>query len=301
MATVIKLIYLDYFGEKENFDMAETLTEGRPNGVVLITDVFQNISQVPVAVENHLDVSSETTDYLYAQVEQSTGDYGSEDYNEYYFHDDFTNYTSSIDANYEYSNDNLQQPHRSDGIWKDFNITSAQLNHSDLYNFSGNRWDPRANFMEGVIGNLFLVPSAFIVGLLIGVILWGIFVFLRKLFILLMRWLKTTLPHVLDRICCVRLLYFEPKLTKSKTVWYEDSVSASSNDEEENIEVSYNKHLSEIRKVRNVNELNKSKKLDENDNQGCPVHGKRGRKVSNSIFFLTNGMYNGLESHQLSG
>ena len=278
--------------------MAETLTESRSNGVVLITDVFQNISQVPVAVENHIDdVSSETNDSLYAQVD--TGDYGSDDYNEYYFYDDFTN--SSIHTDYEYNNDNIQQPHRSDEIWKEFNITSAQLNHSDLYNFGGNRWDPRANFMEGVIGNLFLVPSAFIVGLLIGVILWGIFVFLRKLFISLIRWLKTTLPHVLDRICCARLLYFEPKLTKSKTVWYEDSVSASSNDEEENTEVSYNKHLSEIRKVRHVYELNKSKKLDEHGNQGCPVHGEKGRKVSNSIFFLTNGMYNGLESHQLSG
>jgi hypothetical protein len=263
--------------------MAESLTEGRPKGVVLTTDVFQNISQVHVAVENHLDVSSEATDSLYAQVEQSTGEYGSDDYNDYY------------------SDDIIQKPHRSDVIWEEFNITSAQLNHSDLYNSDGISWDPRANFMEGVIGNLFLVPSALILGMLIGVILWGIFVFLRKLFILFIRWLKTTLPHVLDRICCVRLFYFEPKLNKSKTVWYEDSISASSNDEEETTEVSYNKHLSEIRKVRNIYELNNSNKLDENDNLGCPVHGEQGRKVSKSIFFLTNGMSNGLESHQLSG
>ena len=192
--------------------MAETFSEGKPNGVVLITDVFQNISQVPVAVEPHLDVSSETTDSLYTQVEQSTGSYVSDDYNEYYFDDDFTNYTSSIHNDYEYNTDNIQRTHRRDDIWNEFNITSAQLNHSDLYNAGGNRWDPRANFMEGVIGNLFLVPSAFIVGLLIGVILWGIFVFLRKLFILLIRWFKTTLPHILDRICCVRLLYQFPEL-----------------------------------------------------------------------------------------
>ena len=284
--------------------MAETLSDDRPNGVVLITDVFQNISQVPVAVENHIDTSSEKPNTLYTEVVQSTGDYGSEDYSDYYFYDDFTNYSSSIDSNYDYSNDIIPQPqppHRSDVIWQQFNITSAQLNHSDLYNSDGSRWDPSVNFLEGVIGNLFLVPSAFIVGLLIGVILWGIFVFLRKLFISSINWLKNNLPQVFSRLCCVKLLYFEPKLTKSQTVWYENSISASSKNEERTTNVSYNKHFSENRRVSNVYELNKSNKLDENGNHGCPVHGQNGRKVSNSIFFLTNGMYNGLESHQLSG
>ena len=118
--------------------MAATLTAARPEKVVLITDVFQNISQVPVAVENHLDTSSETTDSLYSDVQHPSlvpYDYATEDYSDY-FYDDFTNYTSS-QYNDDYNELNQTVLSRRDEVWNDFNITTGQLNHSDLYIFDG--------------------------------------------------------------------------------------------------------------------------------------------------------------------
>ena len=82
--------------------------------------------------------------------------------------------------------------------------------------------------------------------------------------------------------------------------------------DEKESDVSYSKHLSEIRNVNNVYKLNINGKSDENGNPkgtcrdakediNTTIGAVKGRKVSNSIFFLSNGMFNGLESHQLSG
>ena len=288
--------------------MAATLTAARPEKVVLITDVFQNISQVPVAVENHLDTSSETTDSLYSDVQHPSlvpYDYATEDYSDY-FYDDFTNYTSS-QYNDDYNELNQTVLSRRDEVWNDFNITTGQLNHSDLYIFDGRRWDPRLNFLEGVVGNLFLVPLAFIVGLCIGVILWGIFVFLRKLLISLVKWLRTTsLLYIVDDICCVKIFHHEPKRDRKNTIWYEDRLEKVNCEKETSI--TYSQKLSEIKSNTNCCEDDKNSKLhshdeaniDENNNRDTKAH-FNGRKVSNSTFFLTNGMYNEVESHQISG
>ena len=290
--------------------MATTLTATRPEKVVLITDVFQNISQVPVAVENHLDTSSETSDSLYSDVNENVRnyDYATEDYSDY-FYDEFTNYTSS-QYNDDYSELNETILSRREELWNNFNITTGQLSLSDLYNFDGSRWDPRINFLDGVIGNLFLVPIAFIVGLCIGIILWGIFVFLRKLFIFLIKWIKSTsLPHILDDICCVKILHREAKHDKTKTIWYEERIK-DTNCEKGN-DVSYFQKLSEIRKQTNSCEDNKMSKLQSHDNakeENFDENNNRdtngyfnGRKISNSTFFLSNGIYNEVESNQFSG
>ena len=290
--------------------MTTKLPATGPEKVLLITDVFQNISQVPVAVENHLDTSTETTDSLYSDVEQVTQyDYAStEDYSDY-FYDEFTNYTSS-----QYSDDykelNDTPLSRRDEIWNEFDIRTGQLNYSDLYNLDGSRWDARANFLEGVVGNLFLVPLAFIVGLCIGMIIWGMFVFVRKLLISLIKCLKSTsLPQVVDDICCVKILHFKPKVDKTKTVWYEDSLGTINTEKESG--VSQSQKLSDIRKDTSCSKDNaydklhshhnaKEKNIDENNNHDTGGNLK-GRKISNSTFFLSNGVCNGVEFHQLSG
>lgn len=293
------------------------VTETRPTNAVLFADVFHNISSpisdtvgttVPTSVEYHFNISSEAADSRYAHVEESKSDNYPEVSGDYIY-DDFMNYSSPNSFDYNEYNNIIPETHRHQ--WIEYNVTSAHLNHSDLHISDGKIWDPKANFLEGVVGNLFLVPLAFIVGLCIGVILWGIFVLIRKLLIALIRWLKTKFPQTSDQMwCCGKRFCLEPKINKSRTVWYEDSIRTISNHDND-ITIHNSKKLSEITtKDKKICEVNNNDTLAQNhspkrlykDGNSNNENGNRTtKKESNSTFFVSNEMSNSPESHQQSG
>ena len=286
--------------------MTDTMTQNRSEDTVLITDVFQNISQVPVgaydlSTNSSIDSAAEYRDIGQEPTENSLGDYSD------YLYDEFSNYSSLYNYDYRELNNATLQPDL-DKLNK-FNMTSAHLNHSDLYNLGGYRYDSRANFLDSVVGNLFLVPLAFIVGLCIGLILWGIFILIRKIFIVFVRWLGTTLPQIVDQIRCAKILCIEPKITKTKTIWYENSVGESEKNNTFN-SILQSKKVSEPKKDSQDSEANNNNFLGPDTlhelswskhNSDNALDDLKGRKVSNSTFFLSNGINIGVDSHQMSG
>ena len=293
------------------------------DGVVLITDVFRNISQVPVAEAGIANTPIHNSSGMYDYSEQGSSNYALEEdyYTDGYLYDDFTN--SSASYNYEYgelnsvSNTQNQQKHHEG--WDLFNMSSSNLDHSDLYILNGYRYDARANFLQGVVGNMFLVPLAFIVGLCIGVIIWLIFVFVRKVLIGLYRWVKSLLPQTsLSTIfcCCTGFSNYEPssKCTKTKTIWYDDTKAniASCDEHKVNNHSDTEDVISDFQIDRSYKHKDKNS-LDEkfvsklkqeennNNNNYNASESMAGRKVSNSTFFLSNGVSQGHQSHPMSG
>ena len=292
------------------------------DGVVLITDVFQNISQVPVAESGIANTPLENSSDIYDYSEQGSSNYALEEdyYTDGYLYDDFTN--SSASYNYEYgelnSVSNTQHPQKHHEGWDLFNMSSSNLEHSDLYILNGYRYDARANFLQGVVGNMFLVPLAFIVGLCIGIIIWLIFVFVRKVLIGLYRWVKSLLPQTsLGTICCCCTGFsnYEPpsKCTKTKTIWYDDTKANIESCDEHKVnnhsdteDVISDFQIDRSYKHENKNSLDekyvsKLKQEEDNNNNCNASESMAGRKVSNSTFFLSNGASLGHQSHPMSG
>ena len=115
--------------------MANTRSDHEPDdGVVLITDVFQNISQVPVAEAGITNTPLDNSSDIYDYSEQGSSDYALEEdyYTDGYLYNDFTN--SSASYNYEYgelnSVGNTQHQQKHHEGWDVFNISSSNLENS---------------------------------------------------------------------------------------------------------------------------------------------------------------------------
>ena len=206
-------------------NMEATNAEGKQNVYAMMSSnvsdlVYTNTTERTEILVNNSSLNSnyeyyvgtnETTNYVSPQLEK-----------EYHQYDEIYNQNSSYVLHESSSSE-----------WLGYNLSFANLNKSDLYVTDATVWDPKGSFLDTVLGKIFLVPLAIVVGVCIGVLIWGLFVFIYKLFIAVIKILKRIFPNLSNWICCGRFCVSEKNInsdgiTKSRTIWYQSSAKSFS-------------------------------------------------------------------------
>ena len=184
-----------------------------------------------------------------------------------YFYNDFVE--DSTQSVYDLNDFSLLNSEQSNHPWIEYNVSSAHLNQSDLHIKEAQIWDPTASFLEGVVEKLFLVPLAFILGLCIGVIIWGILVYIFKLCVAAVKWLKKILPEMSSPTCTGNICAKQKgknTASKSRTIWYEPPITNTSN-YGNYISIRTPTNLSENRESKNIRASYNDEMIERNSNR----------------------------------